>query len=292
MADRTLRLAVPNKGRLREPSLRLLRDAGLSFEQNERALSVKVRNAGVELLFARAEDIGYMVADGVADLGITGRDLLREMGRSGPKPAELKPLGFGRCTLTAAVPVQSELEQVQDFAGLRIATSHPILTHRYFDERGVPVKIVEMRGSVEVAPKMGVADAVADLVSTGSTLMVNGLRPVLTILESEAVLAGGSGPPAASGNPAEALAVRTALESVVEGRRRRYLLLNAPRESLDRITGLIPGLEAPTVVPLAEEGMVAVHSVVERDEVWNLLPRLKEAGGRDILVLPVGQLVP
>ena len=292
MADRTLRLAVPNKGRLREPSLRLLRDAGLSFEQNERALSVKVRNAGVELLFARAEDIGYMVADGVADLGITGQDLLRETGRSGPKPAELKPLGFGRCTLTVAVPVQSELEQVQDFTGLRIATSHPNLTKQYFDEREAPVKIVQMRGSVEVAPKMGVADAVADLVSTGSTLMVNGLRPVFTILESEAVLAEGVGPSADSGNPAEALAVRTAVESVVEGRRRRYLLLNAPRESLDRITGLIPGLEAPTVVPLAEEGMVAVHSVVERDEVWNLLPRLKEAGGRDILVLPVGQLVP
>ena len=290
MADRTLRLAVPNKGRLREPSLQLLRDAGLSFEQNERALSVKVRNAGVELLFVRAEDIGYLIADGVADLGITGQDLLQEAARRLPKTAELTPLGFGRCALMAAVPVQSELEQARDFAGRRIATSHPNLTKRYFAEREVPVKIVPMRGSVEVAPKLGGADAVADLVSTGSTLMVNGLRPVLTILESQAVLAGAR--PAASANPAEALAVRTALESVVEGRRRRYLLLNAPRESLDRITGLIPGLEAPTVVPLAEEGMMAVHSVVERDEVWNLLPRLKEAGGRGILVLPVGQLVP
>ena len=289
MADRTLRLAVPNKGRLREPSLRLLRDAGLSFEQNERALSVKVRNAGVELLFVRAEDIGYLIADGVADLGITGQDLLQETGRR-PPPAELTPLGFGRCALMVAVPVQSELEQVQDFTGRRIATSHPNLTKRYFAERKAPVKIVPMRGSVEVAPKLGGADAVADLVSTGSTLMVNGLRPVLTILKSEAVLAGTR--PDDSANPAEALAVRTALESVVEGRRRRYLLLNAPRESLDRITGLIPGLEAPTVVPLAEEGMMAVHSVVERDEVWNLLPRLKEAGGRGILVLPVGQLVP
>ena len=290
MADRTLRLAVPNKGRLREPSLQLLRDAGLSFEQNERALSVKVRNAGVELLFVRAEDIGYLIADGVADLGITGQDLLQEAARRLPEAAELTPLGFGRCALMVAVPVQSELEQARDFAGRRIATSHPNLTKRYFAEREVPVKIVPMRGSVEVAPKLGGADAVADLVSTGSTLMVNGLRPVLTILESQAVLAGAR--PAASANPAEALAVRTAIESVVEGRRRRYLLLNAPRESLDRITGLIPGLEAPTVVPLAEEGMMAVHSVVERDEVWNLLPRLKEAGGRGILVLPVGQLVP
>ena len=290
MADRTLRLAVPNKGRLREPSLQLLRDAGLSFEQNERALSVKVRNAGVELLFVRAEDIGYLIADEVADLGITGQDLLQETARSLPETAELTPLGFGRCALMVAVPVQSELEQARDFAGRRIATSHPNLTNQYFTEQEVQVRIVPMRGSVEVAPKLGGADAVADLVSTGSTLMVNGLRPVLTILESQAVLAGAQ--PADSANPAEAVAVRTALESVVEGRRRRYLLLNAPRESLDRITGLIPGLEAPTVVPLAEEGMMAVHSVVERDEVWNLLPRLKEAGGRGILVLPVGQLVP
>ena len=292
MPDRTLRLAVPNKGRLREPSLRLLREAGLSFEQNERALSVRVRNAGIELLFVRTEDVVELVADGTAGLGITGRDLLAEADRSGSKAAELLPLGFGRCTLSAAVPVQSESEQAADFAGLRIATSHPNLTAGYFAERRVEVEVVTMRGSVEVAPKLGVADAVADLVSTGSTLMVNGLRPVLTILESEAVLAGGAAEAAAVPNSSEAFAVRTALESVVAGRRRRYLLLNAPADAVETITDLIPGLEAPTVVPLAEEGMVAVHSVVERDEVWNLLPLLKEAGGRDILVLPVGQLVP
>ena len=151
------------------------------------------------------------------------------------------------------------------------------------------VDIVRLRGSVEVAPKLGVADAVADLVSTGSTMLVNGLRPLLPVLSSEAVLVGRSSD---LSKRTEFETVTTAIESVLAGRRRRYLLLNAPEETLRAITELIPGLEAPTVVPLAEDGMVAIHSVVERDEVWNLLPRLRAAGGRDILVLPIGQLVP
>ena len=289
MDDQALRLAVPNKGRLREPALRLLREAGLAFEQTERALSVKVRNADIDLLFVRTEDVVELVADGVASLGITGLDLLEESGRPTGSVRVLLSLGFGRCELTVAAPTGADQKRPEDFAGLRIATSHPNLTQRYFNGRGVPVDVVLLRGSVEVAPKLGVADAVADLVSTGSTLMVNGLRPVLSILKSEAVLVGG--PPGPT-TPTEVDTVTTAVESVLAGRRRRYLLLNAPRETLPVITALIPGLEAPTVIPLAEDGMVAIHSVVERDEVWNLLPRLKAAGGRDILVLPIGQLVP
>ena len=289
MSDPDLRLAVPNKGRLREPTLKLLREAGLAFEQTDRALSVKVRNAGIELLFVRTEDVAGLVADGVADLGITGLDLLRESGLPGERVSTLLPLGFGRCDLTVAVPTGANQERPGDFAGLRIATSHPNLTESYFRGYGVAVEVVLLRGSVEVAPKLGVADAVADLVSTGSTLLVNGLRPVLTILGSEAVLVGA---PPDSATAEEVDRVITAVESVLAGRRRRYLLLNAPRGALSRITTLIPGLEAPTVIPLAEDGMVAIHSVVERDEVWSLLPRLKAAGGRDILVLPIGQLVP
>ena len=191
MDDQALRLAVPNKGRLREPALRLLREAGLAFEQTERALSVKVRNADIDLLFVRTEDVVELVADGVASLGITGLDLLEESGRPTGSVRVLLSLGFGRCELTVAAPTGADQKRPEDFAGLRIATSHPNLTQRYFNGRGVPVDVVLLRGSVEVAPKLGVADAVADLVSTGSTLMVNGLRPVLSILKSEAVLVGG-----------------------------------------------------------------------------------------------------
>ena len=289
MRDGILRLALPNKGRLRDPALRLLREAGLSFEQTERALSVSVRNADIELLFVRTEDVVELVADGVADLGISGLDLIEESGTTRHSIRVLLRLGFGRCELTIAVPANADHDRPENFSGLRIATSHPNLVERFFSQHGVTVDIVRLRGSVEVAPKLGVADAVADLVSTGSTMLVNGLRPVLPVLSSEAVLVGRSSD---SRSRTELVTVTTAIESVLAGRRRRYLLLNAPEETLRAVTELIPGLEAPTVVPLAEDGMVAIHSVVERDEVWNLLPRLRAAGGRDILVLPIGQLVP
>ena len=269
MRDGILRLALPNKGRLRDPALRLLREAGLSFEQTERALSVSVRNADIELLFVRTEDVVELVGDGVADLGITGLDLIEESGTRSRSIRVLLRLGFGRCELTVAVPANAEHDRPDNFSSLRIATSHPNLTERFFARHGVKVDIVRLRGSVEVAPKLGVADAVADLVSTGSTMLVNGLRPVLPVLSSEAVLVGRSSDWRSS---TELVTVTTAIESVLAGRRKRYLLLNAPEDTLRSITQLIPGLEAPTVVPLAEDGMVAIHSVVERDEVWNLLP--------------------
>lgn len=289
MGERILRLALPNKGRLREPALRLLSEAGLSFEPSERALSVNVRNADIELLFVRAADVVELVMDRVSDLGITGLDLLEESGNSSGDIRALLPLGFGRCELTVAVPVGIDHRRPENFAGLRIATSHPNLTEGFFGAHGVTVKIVRLRGSVEVAPKLGVADAVVDLVSTGSTMLVNGLRPVLSVLSSEAVLVGRSDD---ARNRADIGTVTTAIRSVLAGRRKRYLLLNTPKESLPSISALIPGLEAPTVIPLAQDGIVAVHSVVDRDDVWSLLPVLKAAGAHDILVLPIGQLVP
>lgn len=297
MPGRSLRVAVPNKGRLREPTIALLREAGLSFEQSERVLSVRVRNADIELLFVRAEDVVDLVETGVADLGVTGLDLLEELGRGNGAEhvATLLALGYGRCSLTVAVPVDSPVREPEDFGDrMAVATSHPNLTRRYFSELGSRVLVKRLRGSVEVAPKLGFASAVADLVSTGSTMLINGLRPVATIMRSEAVLIGANGAdgPDLDRHLPEIERVVTAIESVLAGRKKRYLLLNAPRETTERITALIPGLEAPTVIPLAEDGMVSIHSVVGRDEVWNLLPLLKEAGGRDILVLPIGQLIP
>ncbi len=284
-----IRLAMPNKGRLQQPTVDLMRTAGLAFETTDRALSVTARNADVELLFVRTEDVPELVNDGVADLGITGQDLLAEFGTGLEVLAEL---AYGHCRLAAAVPTGSAAAKVEDLAGLRVATAHPHATSRFFDGRSIEVTVVPLRGSVEVATKLGVADAIVDLVSTGSTLTVNGLREVGVVLASQAVLvAGSNGGSEGPGNGA-AGRVATAIKAVVAGRRKRYLLLNAPSHAVGTISNLIPGLEAPTVVPLAEQGMVAIHSVVGADDIWNLLPLLEEAGGTGILVLPIEQLVP
>lgn len=281
----TLSLAVPNKGRLKDPSVGLLRDAGLRFEITDRALSVPVRNVDMELLFVRTDDIPELVADGVADAGITGIDLVAEHGNG---LATLVELGYGHCRLVAAVPNGSPIEKVDEFSGLRVATAHPGATRRFFEGRGIDVDVIALKGSVEVSTKIGVADAIVDLVSTGSTLRVNGLRPVGTLIDSQAILI------ARTENAGSAAIgqVETAIRAVVAGRSKRYLLLNAPRSSVERIVGLIPGLNSPTVVPLAEADMVAIHSVVDASEMWTLLPQLEQAGGSGILVLPIEQLVP
>lgn len=279
----TLKLAVPNKGRLQNPTVELLHAAGLSFEATDRALSVAVDNADVQLLFVRTEDIPELVQDGVADLGITGMDLLAE---AGTHLEVLLTLGYGRCRLAAAVPNASTFDKVEDFAGARIATAHPTATQAFFNERDLDVTVVPLRGSVEVATKLGVADGIVDLVSTGSTLRVNGLREVGTLLESEAVLVGGG-----RGN-GSVDRLTTAIRAVLGARRKRYLLLNAPAKAVTRLSALIPGLSAPTVMPLASDDMFAIHSVVEADDVWHLLPALEEEGGRGILVLPIEQLIP
>jgi ATP phosphoribosyltransferase len=280
----TFSLAVPNKGRLKEPSVQLLRDAGLSFEVTERALSVPVRNVDMELLFVRTEDIPELVSDGAADVGITGVDLVAEHGNG---LQTLSELGFGHCRLVAAVPVDSAIEKTDEFGGLRVATAHPRATAAFFAERSIDVDVVALRGSVEVATKIGVADAIVDLVSTGSTLRVNGLRAVGTVVDSQAILVS----KATTADDQRVRQVTTAIRAVTAGRRKRYLLLNAPTNAVDTIADLMPGLEAPTVVPLAEAGWVAVHSVVDAEALWELLPKLEAAGGKGILVLPIEQLL-
>ncbi|MDX1448666.1 MAG: ATP phosphoribosyltransferase, partial [Acidimicrobiia bacterium] len=227
--------------------------------------------------------IGELVADEVADAGITGQDLLEEDDRDLDQVLEL---GYGHCRVAAAVPSSSEIDGVEGLAGKRIATSHARIAQSFFADRGIDVDVVPLRGSVEVAPKLGIADGIVDLVSTGSTLVVNGLREVGTILESQAVLVWKG-----TNGHAEANRLETALRSVVDARSRRYIVLNAPEGSVGAIAEIIPGLEAPTVVPLAEDGWVAIHSVVAAAEVWTLLPRLEAAGGQGILVLPITQVL-
>lgn len=281
----TFALAVPNKGRMKDPTVGLLTDAGLRFETTDRALSVPVRNVDMELLFVRTDDIAELVSDGVADAGITGVDLIAEHGNG---LETLVELGYGHCRLAAAVPNDSPIEKVDEFGGLRVATAHPNATSRFFSDRNIDVDVIALRGSVEVATKIGVADAIVDLISTGSTMRVNGLRPVGTLVESQAVLFSRTD----SGSSPEVKQVATAIRAVVAGRNKRYLLLNAPRAAVETLIDLIPGLNSPTVVPLADTHMVAIHSVVDAADMWSLLPQLEQAGASGILVLPIEQLVP
>lgn len=277
-------MALPNKGRLSEPTLRLLADAGLDFEASNRVLSVKVHNADLELMFVRADDIPELVKDRVAQVGITGIDLLEEYGDGLPR---LLNLGYGHCRLTAAVPQNSPMATLPDLKGKRIATTHPTTTGRFFERKNIGIKVVYLKGSVELAPKIGVADAIVDLVSTGSTLRLNGLRSIGTVLESQAVLVAEPG----SVDHSTVEQVSTALGAVLAGRSKRYIRLNAPTEAVGLLSDLLPGLEAPTIVPLVEDGWVAIHSVVEATELWGLLPQLKTAGGKGILVSPIEMLV-
>ena len=282
-----LRLAIPNKGRMLEPTLALLRDAGLGFEEGTRALVARVETFPLDILLVRTDDIVEFVNDGVADMGITGMNLLREAGIELPV---LLPLGFGRCRLEAAVPNQAPAQRLEDLAGMRLATSHPNSTRRAFAERGIEVEVVPISGAVEVAPRLGLADGIVDLVSSGSTLVMNGLRTVGELLRSEAILVGPRQPEPSRSDLAGELV--TMIEAVIAGRRVKYLMMNAPRTSLPAIEGILPGLESPSVIPLAHEGMVAVHAVVPADQVHALLGRLRGAGASGILVVPVEKLLP
>ena len=230
----------------------------------------------------RAADIPEYVQDGVVDCGITGADLVAERGA---RVTELLRLGFGSCTLEAAVPEESPVEELAGLAGLRVATVYPSLARRLLVEQAVEVELVDVTGSVEVAPRLGLADAIVDLVSSGNTLRTNGLRSLGSLFASEAVLVAAEEPDDAS------LRLAPILRSVVQAREARYLMLNVPEEALDEICALVPGSGAPSVIPLAQPGLVAVHALVPAADVWRLLPRLEAAGASSILLVPVERML-
>lgn len=281
-----LKLAVPNKGRLVDPTLALLRDAGLRIEDHHRSLVARAQNQDIDVLFVRTADVLEFVRDGVADLGVTGIDLYAE---SSSELRIVQRLGFGRCRLAVAVPDDSPVREATELAGRRIASAHPNLATRYFAELGVPVEVVTLSGAVEVAPRLGLADGIVDLVSTGSTLAMNGLRAIGDVLESQAILV--EGPTAAGHLPDERARLDVMLGSVAAARDRKYVMMNAPAWAAAALEALLPGMDSPSVIPLAHEGMIAIHSVVGADDIWELLPRLKAAGASGILVLPIEKIV-
>jgi ATP phosphoribosyltransferase len=286
-ANGRLIVGIPSKGRMAAPALELCEAAGLRFEAGERSLHVPCANAPVDLMLVRPHDIPEYVQDGVVHLGITGANLVAE---TRAEVVTLAELGFARCTLEAAVPEEAAQTTLQELDGLRVATSYPVSTAAALGDLGISCELVQLSGSVEAAPRLGLSDAVVDLVSTGSTTSANGLRRIGCLLRSEAVLIASSRAVAERRPLVERLELM--LRGVVAARRRRYVMMNAPEAALEEIRAVLPGMGAPSVLSLAEEGQIAIHAAVDADEIWELLPVLKEAGASSILVLPVERLVP
>jgi len=288
-----LHIAVQKSGRLSELSRGLLKDAGLRIQNGRNALTARVENFPADLMFVRDDDIPTFVADGVCEFGIVGGNVLEEFALGEPE-ARLEvaaPLGFGRCSLKLAAPEAIEWTGPETLEGARIATSYPRLVRRWLDERGVSATVVTMNGAVELAPRLRIAGFVCDLVSTGATLEANGLRPVETVLDSEAVLIR-TRKPVGERKAEQGGRLMSRLEGVLATRDSKYIMMNAPGEALKRITALLPGAEAPTVLPLhGRPGQFAVHAVCLESVFWETLQQLKDAGASAILVVPIEKMM-
>ena len=286
MSANKLRIAIQKSGRLSEGSSDILRKCGVSFNNGLGKLKSEADNFPLEIFFLRDDDIPEYVADGVADIGIVGENIVRETGR----PVDvLEKLGFGRCRLSVAIPKGGEYTGLGWLSGKRIATSYPAILREFLSANGVAADVHGISGSVEIAPSIGLADAVCDLVSSGSTLFTNGLREVETVLSSEAVLIARRGLDAPRTETLDKLLFR--LKAVKAAKNNKYILLNAPDDKLDTITSIIPGMKSPTVMPLAKEGWSSVHSVIDMNDFWNVVERLKEEGAEGILVLSIDQMI-
>ncbi len=282
-----IKIAVPNKGRLCEPAIKLLEDAGIGvIDRGERQLFARTRDKTVELVFVRAQDIPQMVARGAMDLGITGYDLIVE---SGARVVELLDLKFGNAKMVIATKAKGDLKKLKQ--PLRIATEFPNITKRYFREKGIRVQISKITGSAEITPLIGVADVIVDLVSTGTTLRVHGLKIVDEILDTSARLV--ANPKSLQKKRAKIEQIRTALESVIRARGMRLILMNVPEEKLEEVKRIVPGMAGPTISRVeSETPMLAIQAVVWADQVEKIIRQAKEAGAQDILVLPIERVLP
>lgn len=280
---KTLKIAIQKSGRLNEKSVELLKNCGLSFENYKSSLISAVSNFPLEILFLRDDDIPEYVQDGIADLGIVGENVINE---TGVEVSYLQRLGFGKCTLKIAVPNNSTFETLADLHGTAIATSYPVILQDFLRKHNIDAEIRTISGSVEISPGLGLSSAICDIVSTGGTLRSNGLRPFADVLSSEAVLIGRNG----HDDPIIQELIQR-IQSVLRAKETKYVVLNVEEKNLDQITALLPGVKSPTVVPLAESGWVAVHTVIAEKDFWNKINKLKAAGAQGIVVMPIEKII-
>ncbi|WPV69752.1 ATP phosphoribosyltransferase [Chitinophaga sp. LS1] len=281
-----LRIAIQKSGRLHDDSIKLLKECGIDINNGVNKLKTEASNFPLEVFFLRDDDIPQYVEDGVADLGIVGENVVLEKNRP---VTTVEKLGFGKCRLSLAVSKSVEYNGVKDMDKLRIATSYPVILEKFLQEHGLTADIHEISGSVEIAPGIGLADAICDLVSSGSTLFMNGLKEVEVILKSEAVLI--SNGSLAPEQQAILRKLQFRIQAVKKAKNTKYILLNAPNDKLKEIIALLPGMKSPTVLPLAEEGWSSVHSVLNENEFWDIIESLKEAGAQGILVVPIEKMI-
>ncbi|RYG20791.1 MAG: ATP phosphoribosyltransferase [Chitinophagaceae bacterium] len=281
---KTLKIAIQKSGRLNEKSVEILKNCGLSFENYKSSLISTVTNFPLEILFLRDDDIPEYVQDGIADLGIVGENVIIE---AGAEVSYLQPLGFGKCTLKIAVQSTSKITELAELNGKAIATSYPVILQKYLSENNVDAQIRNISGSVEIGPGLGLSDAIFDIVSTGGTLKNNGLKPFKNVMDSEAVLICSKG---MESNP-EILELMQRIQSVLRAKATKYVVLNVEKSNLQAVVDLLPGVKSPTIVPLFEEGWVAVHSVIAEQDFWEKINSLKTAGAQGIVVMPIEKII-
>jgi ATP phosphoribosyltransferase len=286
MKPMKLTLAIQKSGRLHEDSMRLLKDCGIDMSNGVNKLKADASNFPLELYFLRDDDIPQYVEDNVADIGFVGENVVQEKKK---QVISCEPLGFGKCRLSIAVKKGDAFQSLSDLAGKKIATSYPVILGDYLTKEGINAEIHSISGSVEIAPGIGLADAICDLVSSGSTLVMNGLREATTILQSQAVLIKNAGLSAEKEAILEKLLFR--IRSVKKARNHKYILLNAPNDRLEAIISLLPGMKSPTVLPLAQPGWSSVHSVLNENDFWNIIEQLRDAGAQGILVVPIEKMI-
>lgn len=286
MSKDKLRIAIQKAGRLNEESISILKDAGISIDNGKEQLRASARNFPLEVMYLRNGDIPQYLRDGVIDIAILGENVLIEKGEDIIRGEKL---GFSKCRVSLAVPNSMKYNDIQDLNGKRIATSYPNTVNAFLAEKGIKAELHIINGSVEIAPNIGLADAICDIVSSGSTLFKNNLKEVEVMLKSEAILA--ISPKISEARKAILEKLQFRIKSVLNARTSKYILMNAPNDKLDQIIKLLPGMRSPTVLPLAEKGWSSIHTVINEERFWEVIDELKESGAEGILVVPIEKMV-